>query len=335
MLRAVRGGQPMEREYIGIDLHKQFFQACAVTPSGIRAWEQRFPRTDGGLVLFRERCTSMTAIAVEATGPTWAFVDALRPSGATVCVVDPRKTRLKAGYAAKTDRLDARRLADALRRESVVSIYYPPRAIRELRELCRYRRSLVRTQTGLKQRVSALLLRHGVVSPDGSTVWAGRGARWLAGLALPGRAGESLIGLRQLLAAVAQQVLTVEREVVREGAGDPIVIALQTLPGVGPVLGLTLRAEIGEITRFPDPPHLASYAGVVPRISQSGLRRARAGAITKQGSPWLRWALIEAAIHGVNRADPVGRWARRLAVKKGALKTRVALARALCEDIFR
>src|SRR5215470_20067624 len=108
MLRAVRGGQPMEREYIGIDLHKQFFQACAVTPTGIRVWEQRFPRTDGGLVLFRERCTSMTAIAVEATGPTWAFVDALRPSGATVCVVDPRKTRLKAAYAAKTDRLDVR-----------------------------------------------------------------------------------------------------------------------------------------------------------------------------------------------------------------------------------
>src|SRR5215467_15957897 len=128
MLRAVRGGQPMEREYIGIDLHKQFFQACAVTPTGIRVWEQRFPRTDGGLVLFRERCTSMTAIAVEATGPTWAFVDALRPSGATVCVVDPRKTRLKAGYAAKTDRLDARRLADALRRDSIVSVYVPPPA---------------------------------------------------------------------------------------------------------------------------------------------------------------------------------------------------------------
>ena len=55
----------------------------------------------------------MTAIAVEAMGPTWAFVDALMPSGAAVSLVDPRKTRLKAGYAAKTDRLDARRLADS------------------------------------------------------------------------------------------------------------------------------------------------------------------------------------------------------------------------------
>ena len=96
----------MEREYIGIDLHKQFFHACAVTAAGTRVWEQRFPRTEGGVTLFRARCEATTAIAVEASGPTWSFVDALQPSGATVCVVDPRKTRLKAGFAAKTDRLD-------------------------------------------------------------------------------------------------------------------------------------------------------------------------------------------------------------------------------------
>src|SRR5688572_1172928 len=124
MLRAVRGGQPMDREYIGIDLHKAFFQACAVTSQGERRWERRFPRTADGIAQFVARGIGPhQAIAVEASGPTWAFVDALAPTGAAVCVVDPRKTKLKAGFAAKTDRLDARRLADALRRESVVSIY--------------------------------------------------------------------------------------------------------------------------------------------------------------------------------------------------------------------
>src|SRR5215813_2380721 len=184
MLRAVRGGQPMEREYIGIDLHKQFFQACAVTPTGIRVWEQRFPRTDGGLVLFRERCTSMTAIAVEATGPTWAFVDALVPTGARVCVVDPRKTKLKAGYAAKTDRLDARRLADALRRDSIVSIYVPPPAIRELREVCRGRHQLVRLRTRLAQMIRALLLRCDAGDPPGTRLYARRALAWLAAVQL-------------------------------------------------------------------------------------------------------------------------------------------------------
>jgi transposase len=323
----------MVEHYIGVDLHKAFFQVCAVDSFGMRCWEDRFATTSAGMATFLTRTPADVVVGVEASGPTWSFVDKLQGRFTRVVVIDAAKTRWKAGYAAKTDRLDARRLADALRRDSVVTVYYPPPAVRELRELCRYRRCLIRTQTGLRQRVHALLLRHGEV-PEMARLWRGRGARWLAKLTLPGYAGESLTGLRQLLADVAVQVATVEEQVAREGAGDPIVIALQTLPGVGPVLGLTIRAEVGDITRFPNPSHLASYAGVVPRVTQSGMRRAWTGPITKQGSPWLRWALIEAACHGVRRADSVGRWARQLAVRKGALKTRVAIARALCEEVF-
>ena len=165
----------MEREYIGIDLHKQFFQACAIAATGERRWEQRFPRTEGGLMLFRARCSAESAMAVEATGPTWAFVDALQPSGATICVVDPRKTRLKAGYAAKTDRLDARRLADALRRESVVSIYVPPPAIRELREVCRSRHQVVRLRSRVAQMIRALLLRSGLDEAPVRRLYSPRG----------------------------------------------------------------------------------------------------------------------------------------------------------------
>ena len=142
-------------------MHKAFLQACALTATGTRVWETRFPRTDDGLMEFRGRCPPDTHIAVEATGPTCGFVDALQPTGATVCVVDTRKTKLKAGYAAKTDRLDARRLSDALRSDSVVSIYAPPPAIRELRERCRSRHQLVRLQSRVAQMIRALLLRQG------------------------------------------------------------------------------------------------------------------------------------------------------------------------------
>src|SRR5205814_5103303 len=131
--------------------------------SGERLWEGRWPRTAEGIVAFLTRCTRRTAVAVEATGPTWSFVDAIAERVGQVCVVDTRKTKLKAGYAAKTDRLDARRLADALRRDSVVGIYYPPVAIRELREWCRFRHAVVHVRTALVQRVRAVLLRQGLV----------------------------------------------------------------------------------------------------------------------------------------------------------------------------
>ncbi len=77
----------MEPHYIGVDLHRAFFQACAVMASGDRQWERRFPRTTEGLAMFREHCSAATHIAVEASGPTWAFVDAVAASGAQVSVV--------------------------------------------------------------------------------------------------------------------------------------------------------------------------------------------------------------------------------------------------------
>jgi transposase len=323
----------MERQYIGIDLHKQFFQACAVTATGTRVWERRFPRTDGGLTLFRACCTPATRLAVEATGPTWAFVDALTDTGATVSVVDPRKTKLKAGYAAKTDRLDARRLADALRRDSVVSIYVPPPPIRELREICRGRHQLVRLRPRVAQMIRALLLRQGVADVPVRRVYSKRGLTWLEQVVLPtDGAACTLHRLRHVLEAVQLEATAADALVAQRVQHDAMAIALDRLVGIGPVLALTIRAEVGDIGRFASGPALASYAGLVPSVAASA-GHYRTGRITRAGSPWLRWALGEAAMHAIRRTDQVGRWARHLAVKKGVATARVALARRLCDDI--
>ena len=119
------------------------------------------------------------------------------PAVGDLRIVDPLKTKLKAGYAAKTDRLDARRLADALRRDSVVGIYYPPLAIREVRELCRARHALVQVRTALINRLRAVLLRQGVADARRLAKTADDG--WLEGLGLPPRAAASVARLRQVL----------------------------------------------------------------------------------------------------------------------------------------
>lgn len=321
----------MERAYIGIDLHKAFFQVCVIDPTGERLWEQRWPTSEAGIGALLARCGPDSAVAVEASSPTWAFVDRVVPHVGRVVVVDTRKTRIKAGYAAKTDRLDARRLADALRRDSVVGIYHPPAAIRDLRELCRYRCHLARLQASVKQRLHALLLRQGVSIPVRG-LFTKRGTQWLDTVHLDGWSHASLQGLRQILADVRTQLVPVVRAMQTHATTDPIARALATRPGFGPVFSVTLRAEIGTITRFPDGPHLASYAGLVPRVERSGGRQW-SGRITKTGSPWLRWTLVEAAIHQFRRQDALGRWARQLAMRKGMLKARVAVARALCTEV--
>ena len=273
-----------------------------------------------------------SAIAVEACGPTWPFVDALSPQVGTVCVVDPRKTKLKAGFAAKTDRLDARRLADALRRDSVVSIYVPPPAIRQLREVCRGRHQVVRLRTRVAQMIRSLLLRSDAGEPPGTRLYAPRALAWLAQVPLPADAAESLRRLERLYRVVHEEAASADRLVRQRASEDAIAMALTEITGIGPVLALTVRAEIGDIARFRRGAELASYAGLVPRVDWSADRRYY-GRITREGSPWLRCALVQAAIHGVKRDDATGRWARRLAVKKGVYKARVAVARVLCDEI--
>lgn len=113
---------------------------------------------------------------------------------------------------------------------------------------------------------------------------------------------------------------------------EAIAGALRRVPGVGPVLSVMLRAEIGTIDRFATGPALACYAGIVSRVEASA-GTLRYGRITRQGSPWLRWALVEVAMRAMKRPDARGRWARRLAIHKGIKKARVALARRLCDEI--
>jgi transposase len=324
----------MERHYIGVDLHQAFFQACAIDQTGQRMWEARFPRTTEGIAAFGGRWAPATSIAVEASGPTWHFVDAVVAQGATVCVVDTRKTKIKAGFAAKTDRLDARRLADALRRESVVSIYIPPPAVRELRDLCRGRQQIVRVRTRLVQTIRALLLRHGSEGPPVTVLTSQRGLAWLSTIHLPGASEEVLRRLERLLRTVHGEAVAATAAVRQRAAADPVVAALTATIGIGPILGLLIRAEVGAIERFANGPALACYAGLVPRVEGSADRLWH-GRITRDGSPWLRWAFVEAAVHNLKRADATGRWARRLAVRKGIVKARVALARVLCNDIVR
>src|SRR5262249_23777017 len=192
-----------------------------------------------------------TAMAVEASTPTWHFADAIQDAVGDLRIVDPVRTKLKAGYAAKTDRLDARRLADALRRDSVGGIYYPPPAIRELRGLCRGRHALVHVRTATINRLRAVLLRQGIVDRRGLA--RAVSDAWLDQLTLPPRASATVTALRRVLSSIRTQVLVADAEVRAVAAQDAVAPGLQQIRGVGPVLALTIRAEMGDIRHFPPP----------------------------------------------------------------------------------
>jgi transposase len=185
------------------------------------------------------------------------------------------------------------------------------------------------------QVIRALLLRHGLADPPVTRLTSPRGQAWLTSVHLPRTAETVLRRLGRLLETVHDEAVEAEADVTTRAANDAIASALRTaIVGIGPILALTIRAEVGDISRFHRGPELASFAGLVPRV-ESSAGHTWTGPITRQGSPWIRWALVEAAMHAMKRPDRTGRWARRLAMRKGAFKARVALARVMCNDIVR
>ena len=132
------------------------------------------------------------------------------------------------------------------------------------------------------------------------------------------------------------EIADCETTLRRAGVDHAYVPLLMTAPGIGWVLGYTIAAEIGDITRFPSPRKLAGYTGLCPRVYQSGGKDHR-GPLARNGPKYLRWALIEAAVHASRHPIYAERYRRtktRLGRQRGPKVAQVDLARRLAEAIW-
>ena len=240
-----------------------------------------------------------------------------------------------APLAAKTDRIDAWVLAELSRRDLVPAIWLPDPAVRGERERARWRLHLVRHRTALKNRIHATLLAFGHPCPV-ADLFGAAGRRLLAGLELPEPwAGDVTAALR-LIDSLDAEIDGCEAALRTAGADHPYVPLLTTAPGIGPVLGYTIAAEIGDIARFPTAKKLVGYTGLCPIVRQSG-RKDHRDSLAKNGPKYLRWALIEAATHAARHPAYAARYQRtktRLGRQRGARIARVDLARRLTEAIW-
>ncbi len=266
-------------------------------------------------------------------------IGAAPPDGDGLCGLAARVARfaepVQAALACKTDRIDARVLAELARRDLVPAIWLPDPQVRAERERARFRLHLVRHRTSLKQRVHAVLLAHGKPCPV-SDLFGVAGRALLERLALPEPWAGTVEASLQLIDELDQQITYCETELGRLGADHRYVPLLTTVPGIAWVLGYTIAAEIGDINRFPSPRKLAGYTGLCPRVYQSGSSDRR-GPLAKNGPRYLRWALIEASAHACRHPlyrDRYQHTKQRLGKQRGAKVAQVDLARRLTEAIW-
>ncbi|MFQ5882794.1 MAG: transposase [Candidatus Methylomirabilales bacterium] len=177
-----------------------------------------------------------------------------------------------------------------------------------------------------------MLLRHGLTCPR-RNVLAQRARPWWMAPPLRSGSREAVAGSLAVAAAVQQQLATTTQTLATYVTADPQAQLLQTIPGIGPYAALLILSEIGDIKRFPTARHLGSYAGLVPSVHASG-GKTRLGRLTKQGSKWLRWILVELSVHAINGAPQFRSLYHRVAKKHGANTGRVAVARAMLKTIY-
>src|SRR5262249_53222377 len=239
----------------------------------------------------------------------------------------PRQTKAIAAARVKTDAVDARTLAPLLRADRLPGACGAPRGLRELRGLLRHQIGLSRLRTALKNRVHALLARQGI-QRGRAELFGPRGRRFLAELALPEPTRRRLESLLALIADFDRELTAVKRELQAGAKDDPRVRVLTRIPGVGSFIALLVIAEGGDVRPLPSARHVASFAGLTPRVRNSG-ERIRLGPISHQGSPHLRWGLIQAAQTAVQAEGPLKSFYERIKHRRGSKLAKVAVAREI------
>jgi len=273
-------------------------------------------------------------LALEATANWYTVFELVEPWVSEVALGHPLKTRIIAEAKIKTDKIDGTVLAHLLRADLLPRAYMAPAPVRELRELLRLRASRVRLRTAVRNKVQAVLIKRGLQPPLRS-VFGKRGRLWLEEISseLPAAYGGAIAAYLGVHDALCSQIDKASQAISERAEASQEAQWLDSMPGVGPYRALLILAEIGDITRFPDREHLASYAGLVPSVYSSG-GRTRRGPLTNQGSPWLRWAMVEAATSAMRTPGPLKDRYDRLRQRKPHGTAVVDLARFMLGCVF-
>lgn len=354
----------------GLDIHKRSISACLLLPGPGRTRHQEvrtFGTTSAELLTLRTWLVAMgcTHVAMESTGPYWRPIFNLLEGTVTLVLANP--SHIKAVPGRKTDVGDAEWIAELLRHGLIRPSFVPPKSLRELRELTRYRKALIQERTAEVNRVQKVLEGANIKLASVVTDIMGMSSRAMLDALVDGSTDVQAMAelargrMRKKRAELEQALVGAmgdhQRFVVRHqlahidflGATidqcsaeiaerlDPVAVQrerLCTIPGVGQRTAEVILAELGwDMQQFPSAKHLASWAGLCPGNHESAGKR-KSGR-TRQGSKWLREALVEAAQAAARtRSTYLAAQYRRLAARRGANKALVAVAHSILVIVY-
>jgi transposase len=308
--------------YVGVDVHKNFSFVCAMKKDGEIISENKVRTED--LQNFLEKIENKTII-LEPTTTAINLARELRKNN-QVLLSHPYKTKLIAESKKKTDKVDAKVLADLARTNFLPTAYLPPDDIYELREIIRERIRLKKLSTSIKNRIHSIITKNGLkfernlFTKEGKELLKSLNNKWIN-------------RYLRILSSIENEIKEIDKEIKDKCMENDDTLLLTTIPGIGYFSALLIYSEIGDINRFPNSKKLCSYAGLVPSLRQSG-NKVITGKITKEGNRVLRWVLVQCAFVAVRNDQRFRKFFERIKRKKGTQKAIVATARKLLTIVY-
>jgi transposase len=317
------------KRYLGVDLHRTQFTVCMRLENG-RMYLRQWPLRE--LKLFAAQLRKDDELAVEATGNTRLFYDAVEKHVARVVVVNPAQFKLISQSVKKTDRNDAELLALYLSKDMLPEVRMKEHNQRNMGHLTQTRELLVKQRSALKAKINNLLSAEGINLKKESLSSNKALQRVLALPLSPIMAAEARVLVAQVR-SLTGSIAELEALIEEEGPKLSGHANLMSIKGIGHVSAAVLLSAIGRIEDFADPGKLAAYLGLVPRVQNSN-ETERSGRITKQGNKLARTALVQCALVAKRFSPFLQRFYQRIQRRRGGGKANIALARKFLGVIY-
>jgi transposase len=310
--------------YTGLDIHKNRIYGTVMKKDGTILEQKEFVNCKEELQDFI--CGRPTKVLIEACGFWMDTYDKLKEMSCDVVLAHPGKVEAIASAKMKTDKIDSEILAHLLRSNLIPEAWAPDKATREKRELVRFRSYLIRNRIRYKSKIKFIMLKKGLRYPQ--SMWKGK-HRIEAEKIDP-----KIAAYFRMIDKINEEVAIVDKQVALGRTKDKQIQLLTSIYGISDYAATTIMAEIGDFSRFSTTKKLKSYSGLVPSVYQSG-DKCRMGHITRQGSRWLRWILVQCCHVAVKKKDSkLGKYYARLCKNKNKKVAMVATACKMLEIIY-
>jgi transposase len=319
--------------FAGIDLHKKYSYMTIVDQSGYIQEQGRFDHESNtsALIATLQKYGDQIQATMESSYGWYWMANELERVEIPFKLAHPKKINAIAG-AKKTDKGDAKILADLLRIQLLPEAWVPNKQDRELKELLRFRSQVVLERSSIKRHLHDVLAKQNITCPY-TNILGKKSQLWLKSLSCPQPYGIE-IDLQLVQAELYEtQIKTLDALVSNASVKNKTAQLLQTIPGIGTITALTLAVEIGDIHRFTNKRAFAAYAGVVPSVASSG-DKTYMGRTGKRGNKHIRLCLMESLKHILNKDETINDFYEHICARKGKAKARVAVMNKLARIIY-